>query len=60
MVEILSRRKVDLCCVQETRYCGDHCCIIKDKLFWSETVEGDSTGYLFFPLPGMYRPCKQV
>ena len=40
MVEILSCRKVDLCCVQETRYWGGHCHIIKGKdsrykLFWS-------------------------
>ena len=40
MVEILSCRKVDLCCVQETRYRGGHCHIIKGKdsrykLFWS-------------------------
>ena len=31
MVEILSHRKVDLCCVQETRYQGGHCRIIKEK-----------------------------
>ena len=29
MVETLSHRKVDLCCVQETRYQGGHCRIIK-------------------------------
>ena len=45
VVETLSRRKVDLCCVQETRYCGGHCCIIKDKdsrykLFWSGNSKG--------------------
>ena len=39
-MKMLSRRKVDLCCVQETRYRGGHCCIIKSKdsrckLFWS-------------------------
>ena len=32
MVEILSCRKVDLCCVQETRYRGGHWHIIKGRL----------------------------
>ena len=37
---VLSRRKVDLCCVQNTRYRGGHCCIMKCKdsrykLLWS-------------------------
>ena len=45
MVETLSRRKVDLCCVQETRYRDGHCCIIKGKesrykLFWSGNSKG--------------------
>ena len=45
VVETLSRRKVDLCCVQETRYRGGHCCIIKGKdsryeLFWSGNSKG--------------------
>ena len=45
VVETLSRRKVDLCCVQETRYRGGHCRIItgKDsryKLFWSGNNKG--------------------
>ena len=45
VVETLSRRKVDLCCVQETRYRGGHCRIItgKDsryKLFWSGNSKG--------------------
>ena len=31
VVETLSRRKVDLCCVQETRYRGGHCRIITGK-----------------------------
>ena len=31
MVETLSRRKVDPCCVQETRYHGSHYHIIKGK-----------------------------
>ena len=45
MVETLSHRKVYLCCVQETRYRGCHCCIIKGKetrykLFWSGNSKG--------------------
>ena len=45
MVEALSRRKVDLGCVQETRYWGGHCSIIKGKdsrykLFWSRNSKG--------------------
>ena len=45
VVETLSRRKVDLCCVQETRYRGGHCRIIKGKdsrykLFWSGNSKG--------------------
>ena len=45
VLETLSRRKVDLCCVQETRYRGGHCRIItgKDsryKLFWSGNNKG--------------------
>ena len=45
VVETLSRRKVDLCCVQETRYRGGHCRIVmgKDsryKLFWSGNNKG--------------------
>ena len=45
VVETLSRRKVDLCCVQETRYRGGHRRIItgKDsryKLFWSGNSKG--------------------
>ena len=44
-METLSHRKVDLCCAQETRYRGGHCCIIKGKdsmykLFWSENSKG--------------------
>ena len=31
MVETLFRRKVDPCCVQETRYRSSHSCIIKGK-----------------------------
>ena len=45
VVETLSSRKVDLCCVQETRYRGGHCRIIKCKdsrykLFWSRNSKG--------------------
>ena len=45
MVETLFRRKVDLCCVQETRFRGGHCRIIKGKdsrykLFWSGNNKG--------------------
>ena len=45
VVETLSRRKVDLCCVQETRYQGGLCRIIKGKdsrykLFWSGNSKG--------------------
>ena len=40
VVETLSRRKVDVCCIQETRYRGGNCRIIKGKdtrykLYWS-------------------------
>ena len=31
VVETLSHRKVDLCCVQKTRYRGGHCHIIQAK-----------------------------
>ena len=45
MVERLSRRKVDLCYVQETRCRDGHCRIIKGKdtrykLFWSGNSKG--------------------
>lgn len=45
VVETLSCRKVDVCCVQETRYCGGHCHTIKRsdtryKLFWSGNDKG--------------------
>ena len=45
VVDTLSRRKVDLCCVQETRYRSGHCRIIKgkdsrNKLFWSGNSKG--------------------
>ena len=44
-METLSRRKVDLCCVQETRYRDAHCRIIKGKdsrykLLWSGNSKG--------------------
>ena len=45
LVETLSSRKVDICCVPETGYRGGHCGIIKDKdakykLFWSGNSKG--------------------
>ena len=45
VVETLSRRKVDVCCIQETRYRGDNCGIIKGKdtrykLHWSGNDKG--------------------
>ena len=45
VVETLSRRKVDVCCIQETRYRGGNCRIImgKDtryKLYWSGNDKG--------------------
>ena len=45
VVEILSRRKVDVCCIQETRYRGGNSCIIKGKdigykLCWSGNDKG--------------------
>ena len=45
VVKTLSSRKVDLYCVQETRYRCDHCLIIKRKdsrykLFWSGNSKG--------------------
>ena len=44
VVETLSRRKVDVCCVEETRYRGGNCRTIKGKdtrykLYWSEWTE---------------------
>ena len=45
VVETLSRRKVDVCCIQETRYRGGNCRIIKGKdtrykLYWSGIDKG--------------------
>ena len=45
VVETLPHRKVDVCCVQETRYRGGNCRTIKDKdtrykLYWSITTAG--------------------
>ena len=45
VVETLSRRKVDVCCIQETRYCGSNCRLIKGKdtrykLYWSGNDKG--------------------
>ena len=46
VVETLSRRKVDVCCIQETRYRGGNCRIIKGKdtrykLYWSGNDKGE-------------------
>ena len=38
VVETLSCRKVDVCCIQETRYHGGNCC----------TIKGKDTGYKFY------------
>ena len=45
VVETLSRRKVDVCCIQETRYSGGSCRTIKGKdtkykLYWSGNDKG--------------------
>ena len=45
VVETLSRRKVDDCCIQETRYRGGNCHTIKGndtryKLYWSGNDKG--------------------
>ena len=45
VVEMLSRRRIDVCCLQEMRYSGGHCQIIKGidtwyKLFWSGNNKG--------------------
>ena len=45
VVETLSRRKVDVCCIQEIRYCGGNCLAIKgkdtrSKLYWSGNDKG--------------------
>ena len=45
VVEKLSRRKVDVCCIQETRYRGGNCRTIKGKdtrykLYWSGNDKG--------------------
>ena len=45
VVETLSRKKVDVCCIEETRYRGGNCRIIKGKdtrykLYWSGNDKG--------------------
>ena len=45
VLETLSHRKVDICCIQETIYCGGNCRTIKGKdtrykLFWSGNNKG--------------------
>ena len=38
IVETLSHRKVDVCCIQEIRYCGGNC----------RTIKGKDTGYTLY------------
>ena len=45
VVETLSRRKVDLCCVQETRYRGSHCRIITGRLKVQTVLVWKQQGY---------------
>ena len=45
VLETLSHRKVDICCIQETIYCGGNCRTIKGKetrykLYWSGNNKG--------------------
>ena len=45
VVETLSRRKVEVCCAQETRYRGGNCRTVKGKdtrykLYWSGNYKG--------------------
>ena len=45
VVEMLSRRSIDVCAVQETRYRNGHCCMVtgkdsKYKLYWSGNSKG--------------------
>ena len=52
VVETLSRRKVDVCCIQETRYCSGNCCTIKGKdtrykLYWSGNDKGTAVVGVF-------------
>ena len=54
VVETLSCRKVDVCCIQETRYHGGKCRIIKGKdtkykLYWS----GNDKCTRDFPRPNL-------
>ena len=49
VVETLSPRKVDVCCIQETRYRGGNCRIIKGtdtryKLYWSGNDKSTAGG----------------
>ena len=44
-METLSRRKVDVCCIQKTRYRGGNCRTVKGKdtrykLYWSGNDKG--------------------
>ena len=51
-METLSRRKVDVCCIQETRYRGGNCRTIKGKdtrykLYWSGNDKGTAVVGVF-------------
>ena len=52
VVETLSRRKVDVCCIQETRYRSGNCRTIKGKdtrykLYWSGNGKGSAGVRMF-------------
>ena len=52
VVETLSHRKVDICCIQETRYRGGNCFVIKGKdtrykLYWSGNDKGTTSVGVF-------------
>ena len=45
IIDILVRRKIQICCIQETRYKGSSCKVIGDedgkyKFFWSGEASG--------------------
>ena len=52
VVETLSRRNVDVCCIQETKYRGGNCRTIKGKdtrykLYWSRNDKGTADVRVF-------------
>ena len=66
VVETLSCRKVDVCNIQETRYCGGNCCIIKGKdtrykLYWSGNDKGTAGVGVFVAKNGQrkFLRCKE-